>query len=285
MGSLVVYLKKERRRLFLPKTSTIGGPSGGGTSRHKQSMALSLSSSIPGEFPVITHISRSNLRSLPADSSLPIASAHSSSQGSANATIPKGMTPGVGTIVDPSVLVSRTFSVDSSDSSNTATTNAQATTPSKDKNEITTSSSTPPTPSGATAIDGKTMPLDAAASSSSQQPQPHPGPQQTQVNIFNPKEARQSTLDYRAALWAIGHIGSTELGMATILEKGKYVDWLFVHPMYVYVNFSTSHYIYVCIYACPWYVQIPILSCGVSIKLCFHLSSRYVGHVSWFLAS
>ena len=284
MGSLVVYLKKERRRLFLPKTSTIGGSSSSGSSRHKQSMALSLSSSIPGEFPVITHISRSNSRSLPADSSLPIASAHSSSQGSANATVPKATTPGVGINVDPSMLVRRNSSVDSNDTSNTATTTAQATTPSKDKNEVTTSSSSPPTTSAAT-TDGKTMPLDAAASSSSQQPQPHPGPHQTQVNIFNPKEARQSTLDYRAALWAIGHIGSTELGMATILEKGKYVDWLFVHPMYVYVNFSTSHYIYVCIYACPWYVQIPILSCGVSIKLCSHPSSRYVGHVSWFLAS
>ena len=165
MGSLVSFLKKEKRRLFLPtrKNSAIGGAPGSGS--NKQSMALSLSTSIPGEFPVIAHISRSNVL-------------HK---------------------LDSTSAIHRTSSVDSNNSLNNKS-----------------------SPDGT--VHSKTSPLESPSPSMNQQQQQLAGSstvgQQTTVNIFNPKEARQSTLDYRAALWAIGHIGSTELGMALIRKKG-----------------------------------------------------------------
>ena len=53
------------------------------------------------------------------------------------------------------------------------------------------------------------------------------------VNISNPIDSRQSTIDYRAALWAIGHIGSTEQGIAQILERdSNFIMWCLDQVMY-----------------------------------------------------
>ena len=207
IGSQVAFLKKEKRRLFLLKNSAIGGSS----RSNKQSMALSLSSSIPGEFPTIPRSNRPSVLPLSSDLSSKSSTAEvlrTQSEGSVDRSVAKNVIMGssddLTALVDASLCPSAPSPVP--------------------PRQLASSPST--SPNGKLPLvafeqhnqEEPTIPI--TMSSASGQPPPT-NSQQTQVNIFNPREARQSTLDYRAALWAIGHIGSTELGMATILEKGK----------------------------------------------------------------